>query len=46
MLNHNSTHDLIKRHNILRITSANVGTIEDTKLDITENVKELPIDSD
>ena len=32
---------------MLRITSANLGTIEDTKLDITENVKELPIlDSD
>ncbi|CAD8068584.1 unnamed protein product [Paramecium sonneborni] len=48
ILNHNSTHDLIQNKNqILRITSANLGTIEDTKLDITENVKELPIlDSD
>ncbi|CAD8059021.1 unnamed protein product [Paramecium primaurelia] len=48
ILNHNSTHDLIQnKHQILRITSANLGTIEDTKLDITENVKELPIlDSD
>ena len=48
LLIHESTQEALHvKTNALRITSANLGTIEDTKLDMTEDFqkRDTPLDS-